>query len=54
MDLTKAAMSVSRVLENEYQDMKNGSLWLIQDGKEAGQTVSILRAQGRSCSITKQ
>ncbi|KAI9483727.1 MAG: HIT-like domain-containing protein [Benjaminiella poitrasii] len=40
VDLTTSAREICKVLENEYSDMKGGYIWLIQDGKEAGQTVS--------------
>ncbi|RCH95615.1 hypothetical protein CU098_008567 [Rhizopus stolonifer] len=38
-DLTNAASRISKVLEQVYPHMRNGFIWLIQDGKEAGQTV---------------
>jgi diadenosine tetraphosphate (Ap4A) HIT family hydrolase len=41
-DLTESARHISKVLETEYTEMKQGSIWLIQDGKEAGQTVRII------------
>ncbi|KAF1801175.1 fragile histidine triad protein, partial [Mucor lusitanicus] len=39
-DLSESAKLISEVIEDEYCDASNkGCVWLIQDGKEAGQTV---------------
>ncbi|KAK4512083.1 uncharacterized protein ATC70_013326 [Mucor velutinosus] len=39
-DLSESAKLISNVIEDEYGDASNkGCIWLIQDGKEAGQTV---------------
>ncbi|KAI7904907.1 fragile histidine triad protein [Cokeromyces recurvatus] len=39
IDLTNSAREICEVLKDEYLNMKQGYIWLIQDGKEAGQTV---------------
>ncbi|KAL0137504.1 hypothetical protein V8B55DRAFT_1415184 [Mucor lusitanicus] len=39
-DLSESAKLISEVIEDEYCDASNkGCVWLIQDGKEAGQTI---------------
>ncbi|CAO3685077.1 unnamed protein product [Rhizopus stolonifer] len=38
-DLTLSARQVGQVIEKLYLSMKGESVWIIQDGKDAGQTI---------------